>query len=732
VWQVDQADDGSLTLARTDGKVLVEGLRFARGDGDERIEMMTGSYRVAEGSTDWTELEAGKGHGADGISWTWPLADKAGDPAGTLQIAVEQGLLLVGVDLLGGNRVRWDAACTGDDHFAGLGQHAMDVDHVGQAFPLWVSEPGIGKVETEEPPEDWFLTGTRHATSYPDPFLLRPEPMGLHVSNAARSEVDLCTGDRWRVDTWASSTRYVVLDGDTPLDVIRARSTVTGLPKLPPDWAFAPWNDAVGGTERVQEVAATLRAAGAPSSVIWTEDWKGAEETAWGYHLLPSWSHDESLYPDPSSTDADLEAAGFKWFAYFSPFVVDETTEAEETADFLIQDAAGEPYWFTGVSFEPTTVLDLSSADAGAWAQEKMEAALALGFDGWMADYAEWLPTDAHLSTGGAEEPHNLYPLWWQEVNAAAIEGYDATFFTRSGWSGSPARSPVGWAGDQRTSFDPDDGLPSVVPMGIGAGLAGLALYGSDIAGYQSIGNDPSTKELWFRWCALGAFSPVMRTHHGAFKDDNWQFDSDEETLAHYARYARVHTELFPYLRGLAELSRTDGTPMLRAPFLTWPDEPWGRSDAWLLGDLLVVPVTAAGATTWDVSLPGGTTWYDWWTGLPATSGVVDAPLDGIPVYAPAGAIVPLYVEAPDTLVDGPLDGVRTRTDADAERRVKVYAGAPGRFEEADGTVYETDGVATSTGSATGTFAEGTLEAGGLQLSVRSPVERTWTLEVYK
>lgn len=712
--------------------MLVDGLRFARGDGDERVEMMSGSYRVAEGETRWTALTPGKPHGAKGVSWSWPIEDADGDPAGTLQIALEQGLLVVAVDLLGGNRVRWDAACTGDDHFAGLGQHAMDVDHVGQAFPLWVGEPGIGKVDTEDPPEDWFLTGTRHASSYPDPFLLRPEPMGLLVANAARSEVDLCTGDRWTVDTWAPSTRYVVLDGDTPLDVVRGHAAIVGLPRLPPDWAFAPWNDAVGGVARVEEVAATLRAAGAPSSVIWTEDWKGAEQTAWGYHLLPSWTHDPTLYPDPQATDAALEAAGFKWFAYFSPFVVDSTVEAEEAADLLIRDADGAPYWFTGVTFEPTSVLDLSLPAAGDWARGKMEAAAALGFDGWMADYGEWLPADAFLSTGGAEEPHNVYPLWWQEVNADALDGLDATFFTRSGWSGSTGRSPIGWAGDQRTSFDPDDGLPSVVPMGIGAGMSGIALYGSDIGGYQSIGNAPSTRELWFRWCALGAFSPVMRTHHGAFKDDNWQFDTDEETLAHYARYARVHTELFPYLRGLAELARDEGVPMIRAPFLTWPDEPWDRLDAWLLGDLLVVPVTAEGATTWTVDLPAGTTWYDWWTGAVATGGVVDAPVDAIPVYAPAGAVVPLYVEAPDTLVEGPLDGVRTRSDADGARRVKVYAGAAGRFEEADGTRYTTDGVATGTGTATGTFADGTLEAGGLTLTIDSPVERTWTVEVYR
>ncbi len=728
-------DDGSLDLLREDGKRLVSDLRFALGVGDETIEMQTGSY-LEDGSTVWTELIVGRGTAdrvsGDAIAWTWTLTDSDGEDAGTLRLTDEIGFPALAFDAAEGNRVRWDAACTGDDHFAGLGQHAMDVDHVGEAFPLWVSEPGIGKVDDDDPPEDWYLTGTRHASSYPEAFLVRPEPVGLLVGNAARTEVDLCTADRWRLDTWAPSGRYQVIDADTPMGVVAAHSSLVGRAPLPPDWAFAPWNDAVGGAARVTEVATTLRAAGAPASVIWTEDWKGGEDTAWGYHLLPSWSVDTGLYPDTAAFDAGLEALGFKWFAYFSPFVVEGTVEAEETAEFLIQDTAGDPYWFLGVTFENTSVLDLTRTDAVLWAQEKMQAAVDLGFDGWMADYAEWFPADAVVSNGSAEEQHNLYPLWWQSTNEGVLGSRDATFFTRSGWSGSTRLSPIGWAGDQRTSFDADDGLPTVLPMGIGAGISGIGMYGSDIGGYQSIGNAPSTKELWFRWCALGAFSPVMRTHHGAFADDNWQFDSDAETLAHYARYASVHALLFPYLRGVAQDWADAGIPMIRAPFLVYPTESWDRIDAWLLGDLLVAPVMEAGASSRQVDLPSGPTqWYDWWSGAPVVSGTFDAPMDAIPVFAPSGSIVPMYETPPDTLVAGPLAGVRTQSDVDVARVVHVYAGADGAFTEADGTAYTSTGTATGSGSASASFASGTLEAGGVTLTVTGGVSRLYTLNVH-
>ena len=112
----------------------------------------------------------------------------------------------------------------------------------------------------------------------------------------------------------------------------------------------------------------------------------------------------------------------------------------------------------------------------------------------------------------------------------------------RSGWARTSALAPIVWAGDQRTSFDRDDGFPTVLAMGIGMGASGVSLFTHDIGGYQSVGNPPSTRELWFRWASLGAFTPIMRTHHGAFDTDNWQFDSDDATTEHFAAMA-IHEE---------------------------------------------------------------------------------------------------------------------------------------------------------------------------------------------
>jgi alpha-glucosidase (family GH31 glycosyl hydrolase) len=633
--------------------------------------------------------------------------------------------------------------CTGDDSFLGAGGHAWDVDHGGETFPLWVSEPGIGKSETDTVPDDWYYTGTRHASSYPVPFLLRPaEPLGLGIGTWSRVELDLCASNEqtWSVTAWEGGMDLAWIVGDEPIEVVERHARFAGLVDALPDWAFAPWNDAVRGEEEVRDVARTLRAAGAPSSVIWTEDWKGGEEDFTGYHLLLEWFLDTDLYPDAEGLDAELERLGFKWLGYFSPFIGADTETFVEAEEHVIVDEDGEPYWFPGVNLGDTTVLDVSDDDARAWALEKMDEAIALGFDGWMADFGEWLPPDAELSRLDPISEHNGYPTLWQSISQEALEGTDGLFFARSGWEGSQGQVPVTWAGDQWTTFDVDDGLPTVVPMGLGLATSGVPYFAHDIAGYNSLGVDTSTRELWYRWCALGAFTPIMRTHHGMYDDDNWQFDTDPETLDHYVSYARVHTRLLPYLQGLAALYEDRGRPLLLHPALVYEGVPWDAVDSWLLGEgMWVAPVLEAGVEGREVALPEGVRWFDWWTSAEVGAGWMDADVSEIPVFVSEGSVIPTLTWAPDTLTrrsaamagpsHDPWGPLTTLTEADRERTVHVY-GSGGRFEEKDGTLYSVSGEASATGTASETLTSGTVEVAGLELTIDGTVERTYTVVV--
>lgn len=747
-------DDGGLLDIRGPHGAHLDAISLLTGQGSvdpAEIEMSFGAFRAPVDAP--TLAAAATYRRADdrpaddrpaGDAQAFDVLDADDAVLGTLAAALAgpDGLVLTFTPADPHDRVGLSAACDGDgdgDHFLGLGSHAMDVDHVGEAFGVWTSEPGIGKTDSDDEAPGWPIEGSKHATSFPSPFLLRPHhPDGLLVDTGARLDVDLCSADPDRFSLVAWDEGELVLrwsTGHTPLDVVRRATEDTGRLTLPPPWVFGAWGDAIRGSARVRTVRDELRANHVPATVVWSEDWKGASDTPTGYRLGEEWFVDRALYPDVEDVARELDEAGLRWLAYFAPFVAEGTAtwDDAEAAGAIVSRADGTPYTFAGVTLKPTGLIDVSTEVGRDWAAGKLRDALALGFDGWMADYGEWLPADAVLADGSTGlEAHNRYPEQWQQIHAeVAAEDGDATFFVRSGWIRTPGLVPVVWGGDQRTSFDPDDGLPTVVPLGLGLSVSGVAVFTHDVAGYQSVGNPPSTKELWFRWASLGAYSPILRVHHGSFDTDNWQFDTDADTLAHYAATATESVRLFPYRYGLAAEAAADGTPMVLPEAFVTGDADWGRTDVWMLGQaLLVAPVVEAGVDGRDVQLPPGD-WWAWTTRAPASSGWAAAPLGAIPVFARGGTTVPTLASVPDTLVDDLPAGssLTTLADVDGERIVYLF-GDGGPFREADGTTYTPRGAATGAAEVTATFDAGEVEVGGLTVAVSGPKARAYTFVV--
>ena len=171
-----------------------------------------------------------------------------------------------------------------------------------------------------------------------------------------------------------------------------------------------------------------------------------------------------------------------------------------------------------------------------------------------------------------------------------------------------------------------------------------MSTFGSDVAGYQSATNPTSTKELFFRWTELGAWSPVMRTHHGTEPKLEWNWQSDADSTAHWVRYAKLHTALAPYMRGLAQTAHDTGISIWRALPMEFPSDAasWPVADEVMVGGgVLVAPVQTVSATSRSVYLPPGT-WFPWSGGASVAGGVAvtaAAAVGEIPVYALAGAI---------------------------------------------------------------------------------------------
>jgi sulfoquinovosidase len=630
------------------------------------------------------------------------LLDVNEEPIGEILLTVDQeSLRIVARSSLDDNRVSMNFACDAPSAggFLGFGAQTHDVNHRGQVVPVWVSEQGIGKIETDERPALYPLVGTRHQSYISVPTMVAPRgdaSYGFHLNSDYRSIWDLCATHKeaLKVEVWESVFDLLISPGPSPLDVVRQQTAHNGRVPLGPDWTFGVWMEKVGGTQAVLDEAAWLRREEIPASAIWSEDWRGAKRQGNSYILEEDWRWDEVLYPNLPETIEELHRLGLKFQVYFNTFIAQSADVWDEAHrdDHFVRRYDNEPYIFEGVKFEPTGLAELFRPETRAWVQKELETALALGVDGWMADYAEWYPADAldFVTHDGSspEAAHNRYPVVWAETNRDAIEASgrdDVVVFHRSAYSGSQGKAHVIWAGDQRTSFQADDGLPTIIPILIGLGVTGFPIVTHDIAGYVSATNPPSTKDLFFRWTSLGALAPIMRTHHGRDADLNWRWSRDEETISHFRRWANLHTRLFPVFKGLAQLAAKTGAPIIRPLAFAEP----GRAefhdikDSYLIGDsLLVAPIVTATTSARKVMLPSGK-WFDWFDGQ-SYEGQIDVtlPLDAVGLFARAGSIAVLLPEGVLSLAQ--TSTVTSLYDVENQRTVRLWLGASNTMTSED------------------------------------------------
>jgi alpha-glucosidase (family GH31 glycosyl hydrolase) len=122
-------------------------------------------------------------------------------------------------------------------------------------------------------------------------------------------------------------------------------------------------------------------------------------------------------------------------------------------------------------------------------------------------------------------------------------------------------------------------------------------------------------------------------------------------------KYLKLKMRLTPYIYTYARESHDTGVPAVRAMVLEYPDDPvtWSKRTQYqfMSGEwLLVAPVFQDSILRDDIYLPAGK-WIDYWDGTeihgPAVLSGYPAPLDKLPMFVKAGAILPMY---PDMLHD--------------------------------------------------------------------------------
>ena len=502
------------------------------------------------------------------------------------------------------------------EHVWGAGEQMSHLALRGRRFPLWTSEPGVGRDKTT------LLTwqadvagragGDYWTTNYPQPTFLSSRRYAFHADTTAFAAFDFRRPDRHEVELWEVPARVEFWARPNLSALVSALAARFGHPPALPEWVY---NGAIIGLkdgERSFERLDAMCAAGVQAAALWCEDWVGLRHTSFGARLFWDWRASDVRYPALRARIAALRDRDIRFLGYVNPYLCgDGVLFAEaEAAGYFATDASGGTALVDFGEFD-CGVVDFTNPAAAAWFAERVlgQNMLDIGLSGWMADFGEYLPTDLRLRNGDPMLLHNAWPALWAAVNARAVasRNSDALFFMRAGWTGVQRHCPLLWGGDQSVDWTRHDGLPSAICGALSSGLVGNTFHHSDIGGYTSLFGNVRTPELFMRWAEMAAFTPVMRTHEGNRPRDNVQAD-DPSVLPHFARMTRVWVHLVPYLRAVVAEAVATGLPAQRPLFLHFESD--GRcaaiQDAYLYGpDLLVAPVLQPGVDTWTTYLPG-------------------------------------------------------------------------------------------------------------------------------
>ena len=653
-------------------------LAFARAR--SAVRESRGFFDIQDDCRPFTEIQTVEtiGGGTDGVTIAGRLEgqDSVGWCMRVVAIDDAQVQMTVAIDhqLDGEKRVRLRHACSSDDRVFGFGAQFTHVNLRGRSIDVLSQEPGIGRGVQ---PLTWFMNtvfgagGDDTRSNAPAPHYVTSSSRSFCLENHELSRFDLRQEDCIDVEVWSDNVTARVFAGVTPGEHIESYTRFCGrMPPLPEWIQQGAVVGMQGGTESVLSMWQTLKSANVPIAAFWLQDWVGARKTSVGSQLWWNWELDRDRYAGWEEFREELHSAGARVLTYVNPFLVDvsarETPSVRnlfreaEKAGYLVRNEQGTPYLVKNTSFS-AGMVDLSNPEAREWLKSVLrEQVLGAGASGWMADFGEALPFDACLHDGrDAARFHNEYPEAWAQLNREVIqeagrEG-DVVFFARSGFTRSPGHGTLFWLGDQLTSWSKEDGIRSAVTGLLSSGFSGFSQNHSDIGGYTTTAipgwpvkipflDYRRSPELLQRWIELNAFTAVFRTHEGNQPDRNHQIDGDPETLAHFARFARIFAALAECRKALGVEAAETGMPVVRHPWICFPEDSTTPDLAWqfMLGDtFMVAPVLDSGCSTVVLYLPPGE-WRHLWSD--ATVSVdegawfeVDAPIGTPAVFFPVG-----------------------------------------------------------------------------------------------
>ncbi len=548
--------------------------------------------------------------------------------------------------LKGGKIVYCSKEVQEDECFFGMGDKPTELNLRGKRLENY-GRDSYGFQKDEDPlyKNIPFYYGLHHGMAY-----------GLFFDNTFRTLFDFGQEREDVASFWArgGQMNYYFIYGPELLEVARQYVRLTGTPELPPLWALgyqqSRWS--YFPDTKVKEVASEFRKRAIPCDAIHLDI-----DYMEGFRCF---TFSKERFPDPKGLTDELAAIGIKTIAIIDPGI-------KADPDYWVYKEGVEKNYFcrradgafmVGDVWPGRCVFpDFSNPEVREWWKGLFKIIADVGISAVWTDMNEpavfelgTFPEDVRHDYDGDpcshRKAHNIYGHLMSKATAEGVKKFlmpkRSFVITRSCYSGAQRWTSV-WTGDNMATWE-HLWLASVMCQRLS--VSGISFAGTDIGGF--IGEPDG--ELYVRWIQLAVFHTFMRTHSASndsgFDQEPWSFGPVYESVAR--KFINLRYRLLPYHYTTFWQYVSEGTPMLRPLCFVAQDDPetHHRNEEFMFGDhLLISAVVRPGQKEKKVYLPAGR-WYNYWTDEKMEGGqevVVSTPLDEIPLFVRAGAVIPHY-----------------------------------------------------------------------------------------
>lgn len=471
---------------------------------------------------------------------------------------------------------------------------------------------------------------------------------GIFADNTYKTTFDFGyeNTDYYFVEHEKGELDYYFMPGNDMAEVVGLYTSLTGTTPLYQRWIYGSHQSRWGyyTQDEVLDIADKFRELDIPCDVIHMDiDYMN------GYRVF---TFDDKKFPDVKGLSEKLADRGVKLISIIDPgvkkdedyFMYKEGMEMDAFAHDIDGSVYENAVW-PGTSVFP----DFTKQSVRSWWGDKTKILLEHGISGIWNDMNEPasfngpLPDDVQFEYGAHEKVHNIYGHFMAKATYEGLAKNDGGkrpfVLTRAAYAGSQ-KYCGGWTGDNHSIWAH---IALSLEQVCNLSVSGLAMCGSDIGGFGS----DTTPELLVRFYEAAVFVPFFRNHSamGTRRQEPWQFD--ETTIDAVRKTVKLRYRFIPYIYDLAHECEKTGAPIVRPLVYEYPADKHVRNifDEYMLGSfVLVAPVIAPGKEAREVYLPDGD-WYDYYTGEKYSGGryiLADAPLDKVPVFIKAGAIIPV------------------------------------------------------------------------------------------